>query len=100
MQKVFIEAGLVGSSIVLLALYHLWLMKQLRNHPEKTHMGRHRLARNAWVKLQKGDRELVIVQGMRNLIMSASFLASSTLLSFTSLLIANATRSGIKILRA
>jgi uncharacterized membrane protein len=75
------EAVIVATSVAILGFYHLGLARRLRTQPETTTMGRHRLARSAWVRLRKGaDRELVIVQAMRNLIMSATFLASTAVL--------------------
>ena len=76
-----VEAVIVAFCAVLLGAYHLVLLRRLRTQPTSTAMGRHRVARAAWVKLERGGpRELVVVQAMRNLIMSASFLASTAVL--------------------
>lgn len=76
-----VEAVIAAGCAAIFGFYHVGLAKRLRTQPETTTMGRHRLARSAWARLPKGaDRELVIVQSMRNLVMSASFLASTAVL--------------------
>ena len=80
MPKPLVEVVIIVGCITLLGSYHLRLLRRLRNRPKTTAMGRHRLVRLSWLKLEKKDRELVIVQAMRNLIMSASFLASTAVL--------------------
>jgi uncharacterized membrane protein len=80
MSKQIMEVVFVICSIVLLGSYHLRLLRKMRISPNTTFMGRHRLLRNSWLKLDKNGRELVIVQTMRNLIMSANFMASTAIL--------------------
>ena len=80
MPKPLVEMVIIVGCIALLGSYHLRLLRRLRTQSKRTVMGRHRLARAAWLKLEKDSRELVIVQAMRNLIMSASFLASTAVL--------------------
>ena len=80
MPKPLVEVVIIVGCITLLGSYHLRLLRRLRNRPKTTAMGRHRLVRLSWLKLEKKDRELVIVQAMRNLIMSASFMASTAVL--------------------
>lgn len=75
-----VESVFVFCTFLLLGFYHINLLKRYRKMPETTIMGRHNIIRNEWVKLDKEGRELVIVQTMRNLIMSASFLASTAIL--------------------
>lgn len=75
------ETVIVGTSIMLLAVYHWRLRRRLKAKPTTTVMGLHRLARASWLKLaERGDRELLTVQTMRNVIMAASFLASTAVL--------------------
>ena len=76
-----VEAVIAACCAAILVFYHVGLARRMRTRPETTTMGRHRLARSAWARLPKGaDRELVVVQSMRNLVMSASFLASTAVL--------------------
>ena len=76
-----VEAVVAAGCAATLVIYHVGLARRIRTQPEMTTMGRHRLLRSAWAKLPKSaERELVVVQSMRNLIMSASFLASAAVL--------------------
>lgn len=75
-----IEIVIVVGCTLLFIYYHVKLVKRLKTQPETFIMGRQYLVRNAWAKLAKEGRELVIVQTMRNMIMSASFLASTAIL--------------------
>jgi len=75
------ETVIVGASVSILLGYHWRLLRRLKSEPLTTVMGRQRLARASWVKLaERGDREVLTVQTMRNVIMAASFLASTSVL--------------------
>jgi len=76
----YIEIVIAAGSTLLLIYYHLKLIKRIKTQPDTITMGRHYLVRDAWAHLEKDGRELVIVQTMRNMIMSASFLASTAIL--------------------
>lgn len=79
--KPLAETVIVGASVMLLIGYHWRLSKRMKTDPATTVMGRQRLARASWLKLaERGDRELLTVQTMRNVIMAASFLASTAVL--------------------
>jgi uncharacterized membrane protein len=79
--RLLTEAVIVGASIMLLIGYHWRLSRRLKTEPLTTTMGRQRLARASWLKLaERGDRELLTVQTMRNVLMAASFLASTAVL--------------------
>jgi uncharacterized membrane protein len=76
-----IEAVIVLPAVALLAGYHWRLWRRNRSTPMATAMGRHRLIRSAWVEtLQDGGRELLAVHTIRNWIMSATLLASTSIL--------------------
>ena len=79
--KQLVEVVIVAGCLALLGVYHFRLLRRLRSRPESTAMGRHYLTRAAWLKWAAANgRELLVVQTMRNLIMSASFLASTAVL--------------------
>jgi uncharacterized membrane protein len=79
--RLLTEAVIVGASVMLLIGYHWRLSRRLKTEPLTTTMGRQRLARASWLKLaERGDRELLTVQTMRNVLMAASFLASTAVL--------------------
>jgi uncharacterized membrane protein len=81
MSNQLVEALIVIACIALLGSYHLVMLRRLRTHPSTTLMGRHRQVRALWVRMRGGrDRELEVVQAMRNLIMAASLLASTAVL--------------------
>jgi len=75
------EIALIGSAFAALAAYHWRLWALNRSSPETTAMGRHRLVRHAWARMiQTGGREILVVQTLRNWIMSSTFLASTAIL--------------------
>ncbi len=79
--KPLVETVIVVGCVTLLLGYHWRLRRRLETDPMTTVMGRQRLARASWLKLaERGDRELLTVQTMRNVIMAASFLASTAVL--------------------
>jgi uncharacterized membrane protein len=81
MPHYLVEIVIAVGCVLLLGAYHLRLLKRLRTQPETTVMGRHRLTRASFLKLaERGEHEILVVQAMRNLIMSASFLASTAVL--------------------
>jgi uncharacterized membrane protein len=76
-----IEFLLLCASTLLLAGYHLWLYRRTITAPHKTAYGRHKLVRAAWLKHYVGSgHDILVVQTLRNWIMSATFLASTALL--------------------
>jgi uncharacterized membrane protein len=75
------EGGLVGASVTILVVYHWWLWHRNRRTPRSTAMGRHQLARSAWIAMvHDGSRDILVVQTLRNFITSATFLASTSVL--------------------
>jgi uncharacterized membrane protein len=74
-----IEFAIVGFGVVILGAYHHRMWVRRRDRPESTVMGQHALVRAAWSKAaERGG--LVVVQAMRNAIMAATFLASTSVL--------------------
>ncbi len=81
MTAISTEVLLTGLSLATLAGYHLWLWRCLKHRPASTAIGRHRLARQAWTVLVRGGkRDILVVQTLRNWIMSSTFMASTAIL--------------------
>jgi len=68
---VLFVTGLIG--------YRLFLATMLRRCPERLFLGKLQAYRNAWIAALSGGKDcIVVVQTLRNTIMSASFLASTS----------------------
>ena len=81
MPRAITELAIVIVCIVLLGSYHLMLLRKLRRSPTATAMGRQRRTLACWLELNGAEsRELVAVQALRNLIMSATFFGSTAVL--------------------
>jgi uncharacterized membrane protein len=81
LDALLIEAVIVVPAVAILGVYHWRLWRKSRLTPMATAMGRHRLVRAAWVEtLQDGNRDLLAVHTIRNWIMSAALLASTSIL--------------------
>jgi uncharacterized membrane protein len=66
-------AGLLG--------YRFFLSYMLNNQPEKLFLGKLQDYRHAWIDTHSGGKgDMVVVQTLRNMIMSASFLASTAVI--------------------
>ena len=75
------EGAMVTAAVAFLGAYHWRLWRTNRSSPGATAMGRHRLMRAAWASMvQIGNRDLLAVQTLRNWIMSATCLASTSIL--------------------
>lgn len=75
------EFWLVSSSILILLVYHIHLRLQMHSAPLTTSVGLTRHLRKAWVEVvMKERRDILAVQTMRNWVMAASFLASTSIL--------------------
>ena len=75
------EGPIVAAAVAVLSVYHWRLWRSNRRSPKATAMGRHRLMRVAWASMvQSGNHDLLAVQTLRNWIISATFLASTSLL--------------------
>jgi len=71
-----------GASLVLLVLYHAFLRIKLRGDPLYTIQAVNALARAAWVEsvMTAGNKDVLAVQTLRNSIMGATFLSSTSVL--------------------
>lgn len=73
--------GLDLLGLALLGLYHLYLARVYRRDPERTHRGRSNRLRRAWVAMVRArGADILAVQTMRNWVMSATLLASTSIL--------------------
>lgn len=74
------ELLLSGVALAALLLYHLRLFLRIARQPERTAFGRHRIARRRWLDhFAGGGHDIFVVQTMRNWLMSATFLASTSI---------------------
>lgn len=82
MQSLLTPSHLAELTALLLLLgYHLVLAWLWRFAPERTHRGRANRLRRAWVaEMMAGGRDILAVQTMRNWTMSATLLASTSIL--------------------
>lgn len=70
---IFFMAGLLG--------YRYFLAFMLRRRPENLYLGKLQQYRKAWIEANRGsENNIVVVQSLRNTIMSASFLASTAVI--------------------
>jgi uncharacterized membrane protein len=77
----YLEVYLTSASFLLLILYHLHLIYQVRTRPLTTAMGITNHLRGHWVEsIIKNDRDILAVQTLRNWVMTSSFLASTAIL--------------------
>lgn len=61
--------------------YRFFLATMLKSRPDRLFLGKLQAYRNAWITTHSGNKSgLLVVQSMRNTIMSASFLASTAIL--------------------
>jgi uncharacterized membrane protein len=68
-------------SIVLLVIYHLFLIRKEKSNPAYTVQAVNNLARRAWVEnIMHGQKDVLAVQTLRNSTMAATFLASTAVL--------------------
>lgn len=78
--QVCVEDFLVGSFILLFSFYHLYLALQIKIDPLSTTIGQNYEMRRAWSTLMIANpaKHFTAVQTIRNTIMSASMLASTS----------------------
>lgn len=74
----YLFMGSTGS----LAIYHLSLIWMVKRYPLRTDIGINSCIRKAWVRylMQRRASDVLAVQTLRNALMSASFLASASIL--------------------
>jgi len=77
----YLEPYLTSASFLLLILYHLYLIHQVRTRPLTTAMGITNHLRGHWVEsIMENNRDILAVQTLRNWVMTSSFLASTAIL--------------------
>ena len=96
-----LEILFTSTAFLILLIYHIHLIHQLRKAPMTTSIGLTNHLRLEWVEsVRRDNRHILAVQTMRNWVMASSFLASTAVL--ISLAIINAalkpdTSSGIPV---
>ncbi|MGB3211042.1 MAG: DUF599 domain-containing protein [Desulforhopalus sp.] len=77
----WLELILVGAGAALIIAYHRYLYTKVRRHPLTTAIGITNHARQMWVKeIRKDKRDILAVQTLRNQVMTATFLASTSII--------------------
>lgn len=72
-----------GLAVFLLAVggYRTFLASMLKSRPDRLYLGKLQAYRNAWIATHSGDQHsIVTIQTLRNSIMAASFLASTSII--------------------
>ena len=81
LANIKLEPVLVLASLLVLSIYHIHLIYQTRKNPDKTSYGITGKLRHSWVQMIMSEkRDILAVQTLRNWIMAASFLASTSIL--------------------
>jgi uncharacterized membrane protein len=77
----FLEVYLTSAAFLLIIVYHVLLIHQIRTRPLTTAMGITNHLRGHWVEsIMEGERDILAVQTLRNWVMASSFLASAAIL--------------------
>ena len=75
------ESILVLLAAIVIIAYHAHLYTKVRREPLKTAIGIGNHARQRWVRdVMKNQRDILAIQTVRNLVMAATFLASTAIL--------------------
>jgi uncharacterized membrane protein len=75
------EAIIVAVSLAAVVGYHIYFLNELRRHPDKVTLGRAKGWRQNWVAHMVARKDYILaVQSLRNLVTSASFLATTAML--------------------
>ncbi len=75
------EVIFTGATFIVLTVYHLFWLYQVKHEPLKTYLGITKHLRRMWVEsIMKERRDILAVQTLRNWIMASSFLASTAIL--------------------
>jgi uncharacterized membrane protein len=81
------EFAIVAGAAVLFAGYHVYFARQVRRGGDRTVIGQAKRWRREWVQRMIARQDNIgMIQALRNLIMSSSFLASASLLIAAGLL--------------
>ncbi|KQJ90821.1 uncharacterized protein LOC100831783 [Brachypodium distachyon] len=82
----FLDLILIPLSLLLPALYHLWLWRAVRRSPLSTAFGVYAAARRLWAAGMVKDSEkkgVLVVQSLRNVIMGSTLMATTAVLFCT-----------------
>ncbi|XP_019200543.1 PREDICTED: uncharacterized protein LOC109194109 [Ipomoea nil] len=83
MEKRVLDYVLVPSGLLVMVSYHLWLLWQIRNNPNRTVIGVNAINRRFWVRAMMEDvskNGVLAVQTFRNNIMASTLLASTAIM--------------------
>ncbi|CAH9058699.1 unnamed protein product [Cuscuta epithymum] len=83
MEKEILDYVLVPLGLLLMLAYHLWLLVQIRNQPNRTVIGVNAINRRLWVRAMMEDvskNGVLAVQTLRNNIMASTLLASTAIM--------------------
>ncbi|TFH20558.1 MAG: DUF599 domain-containing protein [Myxococcales bacterium] len=76
-----VDVAAVAVSATLFLWHNITLQRNSHTSPQASARGRHRVARNAWVRMvTDGEQAILAVQTLRNWIMAATLLASTAIL--------------------
>ncbi|XP_015932162.1 uncharacterized protein LOC107458472 isoform X2 [Arachis duranensis] len=88
MEKGVIDLILVPSGLLVMVIYHFWLLRRVLKHPTKTTIAVNEISRRLWVETMMEDiprHGVLAVQSLRNNIMASTLLATAAI-SLSSLL--------------
>ena len=75
------EAILVGTGLIILLVYHIYLIRKVKITPLETSIGITDRLRRDWVEVVMSEgRDILAVQTLRNWVMASSFLASTAVI--------------------
>ncbi|VFQ72594.1 unnamed protein product [Cuscuta campestris] len=83
MEKQILDYVLVPLGLLAMVAYHLWLLAQIRNNPNRTVIGVNAINRRLWVRAMMEDvskNGVLAVQTLRNNIMASTLLASTAIM--------------------
>ncbi|CAA7393069.1 unnamed protein product [Spirodela intermedia] len=83
MKKEALDLALVPIGLIILASYHVWLVRCVRRDPTRTVMGINSINRRFWVQSMMEDPAkmgVLAVQSLRNNIMASTLMASTAIM--------------------
>ncbi|XP_019167161.1 PREDICTED: uncharacterized protein LOC109162911 [Ipomoea nil] len=83
MRNQVIDYALVPLGLLIMVAYHLWLLLQIMNNPNRTVIGVNAINRRLWVRAMMEDvskNGVLAIQTLRNNIMASALLASTSIM--------------------
>ncbi|KAF5807124.1 hypothetical protein HanRHA438_Chr05g0239141 [Helianthus annuus] len=83
MEEKDLDFVLVPAGLLVMAVYHVWLLYQIRRKPVRTVVGMNAINRRFWVSSMMEDTQktgVLAVQTLRNNIMASTLLASTAIM--------------------